>query len=212
MKRVAVVILIAVLATVLASCNLVRGPTTVLYYADSFNGTDYMSQALSAAGDTVTTATSWSDFDTKLAAGSYDLAVAFGQGSCANPDVTTLTNYVSGGGRLIFADYCGNPAYDSLLDVTYTGNENETNMTLVSPFDQGVTNPMTLVNPGWTVFSMGLAAGTGGTSDCTFASNSDSCLVVGNGGRTVTLGFLSDAAPSADGVGLFTNILNYVGP
>lgn len=209
MKRLLVLALVVGLSAVLTSCSQTRSPRNVLYYADNYSGTDYISQALAA--ENVTTATSWSDFDTKLAAGNYDLAIALGQSNAANPDLTTLTNYVSGGGRLIFADESRGTAYDNLLEVTYTGNTNESTMTLDAPLNQGVADPMTLSNL-WAAYSMGLQPQGPATSLCTFAAQSDSCLVVGNSGRTVTLGFLADTPPAADGVTLFKNIIAFVDP
>lgn len=209
-RRLALLIAVAAL---LASCGG-PGPTqpparNVLFYVDSFLGTDYVTPAL--AGDTVTTATSASDFDTKLAGGSFDLAIYLHQGAGNLPDVTTLTNYVASGGRVIFTDWSRDSSYDSLLQMTYTGTTNQTMMTLASPLGQGVTNPMTLASPGYGTFSMGLQAQGAAKSMCTFV-NADSCLVVGNGGHTAALGFLGDTPPATDGTTLWKNVINYVAP
>lgn len=216
MRRLLKLGLLIVVAAVLASCGGPQTPQTtqpaarkVLVYVDEFRGNDYVTPALS--GETVTTATSASDFNTKLAAGNYDLAIFLHHGIGNLPNVTTLENYVASGGRLIFTDYSRSSTYDNLLQITYTGNTNQTSMTLDAPLGQGVTNPMTLTNPGYGTYSMGLQAQGAAKSMCTFG-NAESCLVIGNVGHTAALGFLGDTPPAADGTRLWKNIINYVDP
>ena len=180
---------------------------TVLKYVDLVVGTDYVTPAL--AGHTVTTATSWADFDTKLAGGSYQLVIALGQNNSLGANATTLQTYISGGGHAIVDDYTSNAAYGPMMNASYTGvtNQNQANF-LIPALSSGITNPQSLANPGWGTYSMGLLAAAGGTSVCTFP-NGNSCAVSGNGGRTLLLGFLSDT-PATDGAALWTNMINYV--
>jgi hypothetical protein len=177
---------------------------TVLYYADGFTGTDYPSQALAARGDTVTTASSWADFNTKLGAGSYDLVIALAQDSSNGIDVPTLTTYIDGGGHVIFTDYSQPAGIAALLDGSFTGTLNQTSVDFATALATGVANPQTLTNHGWGIFSMSLAAGAGGTSVCSFPTGS--CAVSGNSGRTLLLGFLADTTDS-NGSQLWQNLI-----
>jgi hypothetical protein len=202
-----------VLRSLLAGCAIALAvalpvrAATVLVYIDQIVGADNVTPAL--AGHTVTTATSWADFDTKLAGGSYQLVIALGQNNALAANTTTLANYITGGGRAIVDDYTSNPAYGPMMNATYTGvtNQNSANF-LITALSSGITNPQPLTNPGWGIYSMGLLAAAGGTSVCTFP-NGNSCAVSGNGGRTLLLGFLSDT-PGTNGVALWSNMISYV--
>ncbi len=183
---------------------------TVLVYIDQVVGTDYVTPALTAGAHTVTTAVSWADFDTKLAGGSYQLAIGLGQNLALAANVATLTTYVAGGGRVILDDYTSNAAYGPLMNATYTGVTNQSSLNFLIPaLSGGITNPQPLTNPGWGTYSMGELAAAGGTSVCSFP-NGNSCAVSGNGGRTLLLGFLSDTPSGANGVTLWSNIINFV--
>jgi hypothetical protein len=129
----------------------------VLYYADYFIGTNYVVPALTAGGHTITTASDWSDFDTRLAGGSFDLAVAIIQNNAAGPSVTPLTNFLDAGGRAVLIDWRRNASLGALFGATYTGTNNQSQMTIRSAtISGGITSPVTLLNPGWGIFSMGM--------------------------------------------------------
>lgn len=183
---------------------------TVLLFIDALQGTDFVTPALTALGHTVTTATSWADFNTKLSTSPPQLAIALNQNSTLGADLPTMTTYISGGGHVIFADWTETATFGTLFNATYTGNDNQSPMNFTNPaLSAGITNPQPLSNPGWGTFAMGLTAGVGGTSACTFPS--DSCVVVGNSGRTIILGFLSDTPQAGDGVQLWENIIGLAG-
>ena len=199
-----------ILVAALAICSL--GSTVmaadVLYFADAFVGTNYVLPALAAGGHTVTEATDWANFDTLLAGGSYDLAISLQQNDGAGgPDITGLDTYLTGGGRVIFTDWTQDTAYEGTLEFTYTGNTNQSDMTVSEPalLAGGLTNPIVLVNPGWGVFSMGL----GGASLATFA-NGDDAITSGNGGQSLVLGFLADTPPVSIGQQLWENLIAYI--
>jgi hypothetical protein len=181
---------------------------TVLMYVD-FTHTDYVTPALAAGAHTVTTATSWTDFNTKLAAGNYQLVIALNQNSSLGADLPTLTNYVNLGGRVIFADWTRQAPFATVLKGGYTGGTNQTSLNFLVPaLSAGIVNPQPLTNPGWGIFSMSESAGAGGTSVCTFPDAS-SCVVSGNNGRTLLLGFLNDTPSATDGVRLWQNLIGY---
>ena len=181
---------------------------TVLYYADQILGTNYVTPALTAGSHTVTTATSWADFNTKLAGGSYQLVIALNQNSSLGADLPTLQNYIAGGGRVIFTDWTQTASFAGALGGGYTGTTNQNSLNFLIPaLSAGITNPQPLSNPGWGTYSMGESVAGGSTSVCSFP-NSNSCVVSANGGRTLLLGFLSDTPSAADGVRLWENLIN----
>src|SRR3989304_9582047 len=112
------------------------------------------------------TASSASDFNTKVGTGSYDLAILFIQNYSSNgnpalyPDFHT---YVAGGGKSLLADWTRNATLGSWFGVTYTGSLNEDDVVLDAPWLQtGIGTTMSLSNPGWGIFSMGM--GTPGST------------------------------------------------
>jgi hypothetical protein len=181
---------------------------SVLLFIDGLVGTDYVNPALTALGASVTTATDWTDFNTRLATTPPQLAIALTQNSGLGLNLATMTTYLNSGGRAIVADWNETAALATLFNASFTGNTNiqPANFTIPA-LSSGITNPETLTNPGWGIWSTGLSAGPGGTSDCTFP-NTDSCLVVGHNGHSVIVGFLSDTPQAADGVRLWENIIN----
>jgi hypothetical protein len=179
---------------------------TILYHADTFLGTDYLGQAMRPYN--VTYAHSWSDFNEKLDSGAFDLAIALVQNWYEYPDADIMANHVHRGGRVIYTDWTRDFRFHELFEFEFTGRSNSTAMTLQPPLDDGLSNPVYLINPGWRFYSMGLRPAGNGTSLCTFQESGDSCLVVGNEGRTVVLGFLADVPFASGGEQLFSNIMN----
>jgi hypothetical protein len=180
----------------------------ILYWNDLVLGTDYMGEALANIAGTyltsiVTTATDLSDFETKVAAGGWDLVVLMIQSWIYS--TPKFNAYVSGGGRAILADWTKDIKRGKLFGVTYTGNDNQDVITITDDLLlSGVTNPMSLINPGWGIFSMGLTD-TAGTVAATFP-NGDAAIVVRANRRTIINGFLTDTPMFAsDGVALFEN-------
>jgi hypothetical protein len=194
----------------------------ILYFADYNIGTDRMAQALSALPYTVTTASSPTDFASRLGAGGFDLAVFLQQnssGSAYDAAFAALDTFVSNGGRAIADDWTRNPAHIDGFGASFTGTTNYTQLTVTDPtLAAGVTNPVTLNNPGWGVFSYGLSPTTG-SSAAQFGPGpigpmsiaGPSAIVIGNEGRTIFNGFLADTfeglVPVDINVGtqLFTN-------
>jgi hypothetical protein len=181
-----------------------------LYYSDGFEGTNYMLPALVAGGHTVTTAADWTDFNTKLASGTYSLAVALCQEMSSEADLAIFTAFLNAGGQAIYADWTRDASFGALFGATYTGNVNLTPATVTgTSFLIGITNPIVLSNPGYGVWSMGLSPTASGTSLGTFP-NGDSCMVSSHQGRALLLGFLADTVPVADGQRIFQNDISYV--
>ncbi|MCC6727803.1 MAG: PEP-CTERM sorting domain-containing protein [Chthonomonadales bacterium] len=180
---------------------------SILYYVDLTLGTDQMAAALAAlpGSYTVTTATDPTDFATQIALGTFDLGIFFQQNSSGlsyDAAFTALNAFVAGGGAAIATDWTLNNTHTTGLGATYTLNTNETTVTVTDPaLATGISNPVDLFNPGWGIFSTGLS----GTTAATFAS-AEGAIVVGNGGRSIVNGFLSDTfLDGPEGVQLYTN-------
>lgn len=186
-----------------ATASLLAGAAnaaTVLYRNDFNLATDQMAAALSALGYTVTTTNgNLSSFTLS----NYDIVVYANQNSgVPGGDITALNSYIAGNGRVLFQTWDGTAPS---LGASFTGNNNQTSVTVGTLFGTGITNPLTLTNPGWGVFSMGLAATTG-TAEGLFA-NGNAAIVVGNGGRTIINGFLTDTLAGSQ---LYQNQLAYL--
>jgi hypothetical protein len=189
------------------TATFVKPTRRILYWNDYIAGTDCMGKALVNIANTystsVTTATGLSDFENKVSAGGWDLVILMIQGSgYSTPNFNT---YVSGGGKAILADWTEDATRGALFGVTYTGNDNQDVVTITDDLlSVGVTNPMSLTNPGYGIFSMGIT-NTAGTVAATFP-NGEAAIVVGADRKTIINGFLSDTPTSAsDGVALFEN-------
>ncbi len=162
------------------------GAASLLYRNDYNLGTDYLGNAISASSYSVTTTSS--DLSA-FTLSSFDVVVYANQNtSVPGGDLARLNLYVSGGGRVIFNDWTGN----AFGGASVTGNSNLGTLTVGAQFNAGIAGPLAVINPGWGTFSLGLA---GGTTAGTF-ENGDSAIVIGNSGRTIYNGFLSDTVAS----------------
>lgn len=182
--------------------------TRVLYYLDYTVGPDAMETGLIDAGCLVTSVSSNYDFQTELATpANYDIAIYLSQNYGADgTSVNALANFVSLPNKKgIYFDYTGNNTYAALLGANYNGAINQTVVTVTDPeLAAGLpSNPFTLVNTGWGVFSNGVLPLPGGTVPATFASG-DGAIVRSMDGNMMVLGFCADlGAPSY----LYTNII-----
>lgn len=173
---------------------------SVLYRNDFNVGTDYMAQAIANLGLTATTTNgSISSFTLS----NYDVVVYANQNtSVPGGDEAQLSAFISAGGRVIFANWL---TTSPTLESAYTGSSNLSSLTVGALFSAGITNPLSVVNPGWGTFALGLSATGGGVVAGSFGS--DAAIIVGNAGKTIHNGFLTDTVASAK---LYENELNYV--
>lgn len=186
--------------TVLGDAGLVpvSGPAAkVLYYNDFEIATNTFGQALAALGITPTVASSYAEFESDLASGTWSLVILMNQGSGDTTWETPLINYVQGGGHVIVASWTQPQNVAAAFGAFYTGNNDQSpiTQTAASPIWNGISNPFYLYSPGWGIWSTGLVATTG-QSIGTFP-NGDSGIVVGNSGNTVLNGFLGDTPADA---------------
>ena len=184
---------------------------SILYFNDYNVGTDRMAEALVAVSGThsVTTVTSLGDFTTQIASGSYQLGILFQQLS-SGPSYDTawvaLASFITSGGSAIGADWSGNTSHSAAFGATFTDTGNGGAFTVTdASLVAGLVNPVDLTNPGWGMYSRGLS----GSSAAEFAV--DEAIVVGNLGRTLFNGFLSDTfADGPEGRQLYINEIGFV--
>lgn len=185
-----------------------RGSNDALVYIDYAILNDYVLPGLANLGFNTTVASSWADFDTKLASGAYGLAVAFNQNNPSPlPNGQIIQSFIASGGCIIFCDWTMNAGLASIFEASYVGS-NQSPMTLTGAnLANGVTNPVALSSPGWGIFSMSMSAIGGGQVLATFPGG-PAAIIRGNGGKSIILGYLSDTPPEADRQKLFENVVN----
>jgi hypothetical protein len=170
---------------------------SLLYRNDLTLGTDYLGAAIAASSYSVTTTNG--DLSS-FTLSSYDVVVYANQDFPApGGDIAALNAYIAGGGHVIQDDWFRDGSFAG--GESYTGALNLNTLTLGPQFSAGIVSPLSVTNAGWGIFSMGMS---GGVSAGSF-ENGDTAIVVGNGGRTIVNGFLSDAVHSQQ---LYTNELN----
>jgi hypothetical protein len=183
---------------------------SILYYVDDLSGTDYMAQALASQSGkhTTTTAISPADFATQIATGSFDLGIYFNQfGFPDTAAVSALGAFVAGGGSAIYTDWSRDNGLAALFGASYTGDMNNPSITVTHPkLAVGLTNPISLMNPGWSVvFSMGVS---GGVIAATFSDSNGAISITG---KSIVNGFLSDTfTTGSEGVQLYVNEIQYL--
>jgi hypothetical protein len=185
---------------------------TILYFTDFVISDDRMAEALAALSGThtVTPATSALDFAAKIATGDYDLGILFEHASTGpefDAAFAALAAHIASGGLAIADDWSMDPTHAAAFETGFTGVVNETEFTVTDPaLAVGLINPVELADPGWGVFSTGLT----GAPAALFPSLS-AAIVIGNDGRTIFNGFLSDTfADGAEGTRLYTNEIESV--
>ncbi len=191
---------------------------TALVYVDIANGDDRVVAELTSAGYTVTVASDATDFNTRIASGTWSIVVLFNQAydfSTTGLSFSSVQNYINGGGSMIFTswDIADAESWANLFGAHYTGNVNMTPVTFIDPIlSAGITNPLTISNGGsWGTWSMGLSIFGSGSEVLATFSNGDAAIIRANGGRTVILGYLSDSPAPADRGALFGNVLEAIG-
>ncbi len=207
--------IVVVFAATFASLGAAHA-SGVLMWTDSLLGNDNWTPAVSAAGYSLTTATSSSDFASKVALGGWDTVILnlnqYPQ--AAYPDaVNAIETWVAHGGKAIATDwYTDDNSFANAFGASYTGSFNETVIHHAGTgIFTGVSNPVRLIDDGWSSnFSMGLSATNNGVGIGTFGSG-DFAVVQGNHGRTFFNGFIEDAAVnSADAQKIFEHELKPV--
>jgi hypothetical protein len=208
----------AVKAPVFAAPALLAPAGPILFFKDSEQGDDVFDDALDALGlgGDVTFAGDAGTFAELLGSQDWGCVIALNQNNRATATFAAgLTAHVSGGGRAIFTDWTinssGQTALYDAFGVAGTGTTNQEPITTDGhPFWTGVPSEVSLANPGWGIWTMGLATVGGGAGTGTFP-NGDSAVVVGNGGATAFNGFLSDTfSLQAEGIQVAVNQISEI--
>jgi hypothetical protein len=205
-----------VLALLLFSGSAARAD--ILYFSDATLGTDSMSLALNQwatahPGTSVLSTSSDTTFATQLTSGKYNLAVFFLQNfgpSYYPTGVSALNAFVAAGGKAIVADYntSQGSSFIAPFGASFSGPTNNNQFTVTNPsMSPGLYK---LTNPGWVMYSTNLTPTTGvGAAYFTLGDPTSAAIVIGNGGRTILNGFLSDTiANSSQGTALYTAQIN----
>ena len=215
--RILVVLALAMIVAAQAKAE------AILYFVDVNHGTDQMAAALATlSGDTITVATSPTDFATKIASGTYNLGIfsaQFNYGPDYSAALVALGTFVAGGGNAIVDSWFTPSGADiAPFDAAFTGNVNGPAVNM-SAFNSGVTNPVAITNPvpPYATFSDGLSALAGGSVTGTFSdpgnasgTDGEAAVIVGNSGRSVVNGFLNDTA-GAPGEQIYINEIQGIG-
>jgi hypothetical protein len=189
---------------------------TVVYFTDFSLGTDQVLAGLRELAEEgvieLTVETTRAGLRARLA-DDPDVLVYFNQNWWLEAaDVTSLVNWIQAGNKMIYSDWTRNSTVLAALETASGSGHNQSSLTFSDlRVAEGVQQPMPIVNPGtgWNIFSTGLAPVGGAVSVCTFPSG-ESCLVYGNQGRTVTVGFLNDTVTPTDGRNFTRNLLRLV--
>lgn len=186
------------------------GAQAVLFYMDEVLGTDIFGPALTNRGIEPTSTSSPDEFASLLSS-KWDCVIALHQNSYGSqPFDTPLASYVGGGGRAILVDWRMDERLGLAFEGSYTGSTNLTPITIgVHSIWDGLPSSVALNDPGWNTWSMGLAPIGGGVGTGSFP-NGDAAVVVGNGGRTILNGMLSDTfATFSQGVAFAENEIEH---
>lgn len=169
----------------------------ILYFCDYIMGTDEMLNSFLdlPPGSNYTIADNSAEFAALLLSNPYDLAILFIQGNFSEyyeDAIYALSDYVNNGGSGIYYDWSGNNTYAALFGFTYTGNINNTEITVLPPLSEGLSvNPIDVVNPDWGIFSTGMQT-TDGIVLATF-SDGEAAIIMTIEGRMLVYGFANDA-------------------
>jgi hypothetical protein len=216
MRYRSVALLGLLLALTLAACVRQPAPFTydldVLYFVDTVVSADGAVLALEAfeAAHTalsVTYTIDPQDFVDALA-DDPDLIIVFNQGDYLPGDfLDAIVDWIDGGGAAVVADWTWTTDVLDALEVTWVDTNHASITFDDTRLGAGVTSPLVLDNPGWGVYSTGLATTTGVVA-ASF-DNDTAAVVYGNDGRTAAVGLLNDVIADADDAeAFFSNLFD----
>lgn len=183
---------------------------SILHFEDRSLETSAVPGALTSLGLTATFTSSALTFNNLLSNNDYALVI-FGEqeASLYSFVQTALTDYLAGGGSILGTTHL-NSGFSSFMGVASRTGTNATSLgTNGHPIFAGLPNPVSLFNPGWSVFSSGWepAAGASGLGSL----GGGSAAILGNGDETLLLGPLFDTySPLANGERLVANSIEFL--
>jgi hypothetical protein len=194
--------------------SIASATSSILYFNDYNVGTDQMAAALAELSGTynITTASSSADFATDIQTGNFNLGIFMVQNyppSYYADGISALGTFLANGGSSIYTDWTCDNTYAALFGSQWTGGASHSTVTVTGALAAGITNPITLYNPGWGTYSMGLDTASG-TIPATF-EDSAGAIAISMAGRSITNGFLTDTfVDGPQGVQLYKNEIGYV--
>ncbi|WP_111641644.1 type 1 glutamine amidotransferase family protein [Marinimicrobium alkaliphilum] len=158
----------------------------------------------------LTVATDGPDLLHEVESGEYDVIVLFAQSNPLSSNYhDPIVDWVENDGRLIFGTYTesSDDGLFAALETTVSGSANHDTISFTSPRSRyGLSPELALFTLPWNTHSLGLEPLGDGVSICQF-DDGDSCAVLGNEGRTLQVGVLSDVFPAEEGDQIVVNLL-----
>jgi len=154
-------------------------------------------------------------FGTRLnSAPSFDIAFGgFSNQSVNAPFIANVQTYLADGGRIILTDWTRNATLNAVMNAENASSAiNQTSIDIFGEIaGRELPSPLQLANLySWGTYTMPYAPVAGGESVCTFVSSGHSCMVRGNGGRSLLVGFLNGTFDPALGRTMAENQLMQV--
>lgn len=164
-------------------------------------------QGLDTSGTISLTTDTFANLAAEIDSGNYDIVFIASRNSITNAAaISSLTTWISGGGLAILSSWENEPTLYAPFEATRIGT-NLSSATFDDPIMGFQLGLVPVANNGsWGVYALQLEATGSGYSVCSW-ENDTSCAVVGNGGNTVLLGFLSDAITASDAETVVRNAL-----
>jgi hypothetical protein len=183
----------------------------VLLFVDGAIGMDTFALALSNLGISPTFTNDPSSFASLLQSGSWDVVIAALQNNYGTDSYrSALDAYVAAGGKAIYTDWTGDAAEYATFGATTTGSSNFSAITAVNAGVYNAPVPINLSNPGWGIYAVGMSPTSAGVAVASY-DNGDAAVIVGNDGRTIINGTLSDSyADTNAGVSIAESEINYL--
>lgn len=170
----------------------------VLYYNENAGAGDtFLATLQGLETDGTINLTETTSPASEIETGNYDVVIiSRSNSSFTAPLETALSDWVNGGGAAILSHYSSGASIFSTFEATTVGT-NLSSATFVGPLGRGL-GPVAVTNANsWGIYSLDLEPTGSATSGCNWDTGS-SCAIIGNGGRTVALGFLMDTISQAD--------------
>ncbi len=191
-----------------------EGAPRVLYFYDAFYDFEdpFILDALFESGYLVNFTQDVGDLEASMVRRRFDLVIVLIQETGPAGlvlDEERLASYMNAGGRVILVDWRRNDSLAAMFDASYTNDTNQRIVNLDAALARDVGTRFVLADPGWNTYSMGLAPRADAVSLCEF-DDGTSCLIVGNGGRSVLMGMVGDAMPSDRGAAFWRNLTAFV--
>lgn len=207
---------VQVMSDVTATSAVIYRVPTVLFFSDWVETADAIRPLLPSEGFVVTeyALANRASAEAELINGTHDLAIWVLSDKKELTPKSSVAAHLQSGGRFLYYTWHPDPDVAALLDSSFTGSTNSTEVLAAdASLSAGIALPLELGDPLASIFSMDLEPSENGTSLCTYAAPSNgSCAVLGNGGRSLHLGFTPETAIASptDGQRFWKNAIELV--